>query len=95
MSGSAHLGDQPNHDFVPDGDTSRHDVLTMGSIGTPSLCSVCAHRPCVKRRREMAIPCVVCDSRIRPGQKYRVICRIGNEVVTQVHEDCERRVLAR
>lgn len=76
-------------------DTSDHRVLTMERTGTPSLCRHCFHPPCMKRRREMVVPCTVCESRIIPGEKYRVLSRIDGEVVDQVHETCERRRASR
>lgn len=54
-------------------------------------CIGCAHPDCTRRRRERAVPCVVCGARIRIGQRYRVTTRINGEVVAQLHEECERR----
>lgn len=72
-------------------DTTRHDALTMGKAGTPSLCRHCFHPRCIQRRHEMSIACVVCESKILPGQQYIVLERVDGEVVMQRHIGCERR----
>ncbi len=76
-------------------DTSQHIVLTMHRIGPPTCCYMCTHRDCERRRREALVPCVVCEARIVPGQRYRIVSRINHEVVTVVHEACERRMVER
>lgn len=73
------------------GDTLESTVLTMRRIGPPVCCYSCAHPDCDRRRREARVVCVVCESRIQPGEQYRVLCRVQGEAVTQVHVTCERR----
>lgn len=75
-------------------DTSQHTVLRMGE---PVTCGDegCFHNDCWRRRNESDVPCVVCESKIRPGDRYRILCRINGEVVTVCHEACERRMAAR
>jgi ribosomal protein S27E len=58
-------------------------------------CISCAHQDCIRRRSERMVPCVVCGSRILDGQAYRVMARVNGEVVTQVHESCNRRMAGR
>lgn len=80
---------------VTSDDASRHDVLTMGRPGTPSLCRHCYHERCMTRRREMLVPCASCEGRILAGEQYRVMSRVNGEVVSQVHIACERRAVVR
>ncbi len=58
-------------------------------------CTSCGHLDCTRRRREFKLPCVACDSRIRIGERYRVMCQIDGETVTVIHETCERRMADR
>ncbi len=58
-------------------------------------CTSCGHDDCARRRREFKLACVFCESRIRIGQRYRVMSRIDGETVTQIHESCERRMVER
>jgi hypothetical protein len=71
-------------------DTSEHIVLVKRAPQPPTTCRFCYHRDCERRRREARVPCEVCDGQILPGERYRILSRINGEVVTAVHEGCER-----
>jgi hypothetical protein len=66
-------------------------VRVMRKLGPPTTCFSCAHPECDRRRRELRVPCVVCEARILPGQFYRVLSTVNGEVTSQIHHDCERR----
>lgn len=61
----------------------------------PRTCTSCGHPDCARRRREFKLPCVACESRIRIGQRYRVMARVDGETVTQIHESCDQRMAQR
>lgn len=82
---------QPAIDVIRD--TPGHAIRTMQ--WPARTCTSCAHSDCLRRRREFKLPCVRCESRIRIGQRYRVMSEVNAEVVTQIHEDCERRMATR
>lgn len=54
-------------------------------------CRACFHQDCMRRRREFALPCVVCDSKVKPGEFYRVVSTVEGEIVSIVHHEHDRR----
>jgi hypothetical protein len=45
----------------------------------------------VMLKHEVRLPCVACDAKVLAGQFYKVVAKVGDEPVTIIHRDCERR----
>lgn len=54
-------------------------------------CVSCGHADCTRRRRERNVPCANCGARIRIGDQYRITGRVNGDVVSQIHDTCDRR----
>lgn len=59
------------------------------------VCADCAHPSHIERRRELRIPCALCERPIRNGESYRVLPRLKGAVIAQVHSHCEEQEKAR
>jgi hypothetical protein len=45
----------------------------------------------VMLRHEVRLPCVSCEAKVLPGEIYKVLSMVGDEIVSIIHRDCERR----